>query len=44
MNVEGVMIHSECGGLGIIELENGKADVCNECMGTGMIQGEVDII
>lgn len=37
------MLHSKCGGLGIIEDKDGKAEVCEECMGSGLVEGVVDI-
>lgn len=38
MRIEGVTLHSKCGGLGIIE-KDGKGEICIECMGTGMVTG-----
>jgi hypothetical protein len=42
VNIQGVQLHLQCGGLGIIE-SDGKGEICVECMGTGMIEGETDI-
>jgi hypothetical protein len=40
LKVIGGFLHSKCGGLGIIEDGEGKAKVCVECMGSGLIEVE----
>ena len=41
MIIEGVKLHEKCGGTGFI---GEKLDrVCPECMGSGMVTGEVEI-
>lgn len=42
MDIEGSMIHQECGGTGFRSLEDNVIDVCVECMGSGMIK--VDLV
>jgi DnaJ-class molecular chaperone len=42
MVIEGATIHDKCDGLGVIE-KDGKGEVCEGCMGTGMITSEVEV-
>lgn len=44
MIIDGAVIHVKCGGLGIISFdEDGVAEICSECMGTGMVNTELEI-
>jgi hypothetical protein len=37
------MLHTRCGGLGIIEDKDGNVEVCKECMGSGIMEGVVEL-
>jgi hypothetical protein len=41
VKIVGGMIHSKCGGLGVVK-KGDKEEVCAECMGSGLIEVEVD--
>jgi hypothetical protein len=41
LKIFGGMIHTKCGGLGIVK-KDGKEEVCAECMGSGLVEVEVD--
>jgi hypothetical protein len=42
VRIDGVQLHLECGGLGVIE-KDGKGEICVECMGSGYIEGNVEV-
>ena len=44
MNIEGAMIHGKCEGTGFVNIDDiDNIDVCVECMGSGVINVEIDI-
>lgn len=43
MIIEGVQLHTDCKGTGFKDGNYDSGEACVECMGTGMIEGSIDI-